>query len=131
VYPSSVSKQNTQDLAKARQVSWEFHHLILLECEACGPFTSCGMYSRPLYVRNVLHWVKGVSQYFRRICHGRNVRSFCENISLISCAVQKNTIQKSGKFVNWVQCWIKIKYKNLDSSQMRHVYIKWEHDEPE
>ena len=72
-----------------------------------------------------------MSQYFRRICHGRNVRSFCENISLISCAVQKNTIQKTGKFVNWVQCWIKIKYKNLDSSQMRHVYIKWEHDEPE
>jgi len=31
----------------------------------------------------------------------------------------------------WVQCWTKIKYNNLHSSQMKHVYIKWEHDEPD
>lgn len=76
-----------------------------------------------------------MSQYFRRICvmekMSENVVKIDCSSAVLCCAVQKNTIQKSGKFVNWVHCWIKIKYKNIDSSQMRRVYIKWEHDESE
>jgi len=61
--------------------------------------------------------------------HGENCQKL--SVKIYPSAVLCKRTEKWKICELWVQCWIKIKYKYLHSSQMKHVYIKWEHNDPE
>jgi len=59
---------------------------------------------------------------------GKNVKLF---VKIYPSPVQCKRTEEWKICELWVQCWTKIKYKNLHSSPMKHIYIKWERDAPE